>query len=383
MQTVTSVSTKKALFEFIQQKLNRLNWSDQYIDIFEKEITKFCLTISRKWSKVCRNFKKFTKNNREWLNTPFKIPLNKVSTSSSVTGRSNIPYASCSQRTQRRKVKTALTFSNMTSPQIISAAKKKLYVSGQRCAAQLLEEMQLTPNRAKSIKSSFNFSKYPIPYTADEALAFIIDNKLTKQQYISIRLGSKKRNCDIYPSYENIKIAKQNCYPDNMDIGESSCQIPLQNLLDHTAKRICQISDVCEINFSATNLEMLYKWGCDGSSGQSQYRQNFNDDSSITDQSVFMFSIVPLELRYYTVENNYDVIWINPSPSSTKYCRPIKYMFKKETKNSTKEEVNDIEKQIQQLSNTDITIKETVIHIKHTLIFSMVDGKVHTLNTEC
>lgn len=41
---------------------------------------------------------------------------------------------------------------------------------------------------------------------------------------------------------------------------------------------------------------MLYKWGCDGSSVQSQYRQHFNDDSLITDGTMFMFSIVPLKL---------------------------------------------------------------------------------------
>jgi len=89
---------------------------------------------------------------------------------------------------------------------------------------------------------------------------------------------------------------------------------------------------------------MLYKWGCDGSSVQSQYRQHFNDDSLITDGTMFMFSIVPLKLWSHfevnDVENNYKVIWTNPSPSSTKFFRPIKYMFKKETNESTKEEVN-------------------------------------------
>jgi hypothetical protein len=87
--------------------------------------------------------------------------------------------------------------------------KKKLYLSCQRSATQLFEEIQSTPNRAKTIKTSYNYSKYPIPYTKDEALAYIIDNKLTKQQYLNIRLGSKKISCDIYPSYEKIKLSKQ------------------------------------------------------------------------------------------------------------------------------------------------------------------------------
>lgn len=55
-----------------------------------------------------------------------------------------------------------------------------------------------------------------------------------------------------------------------------------------------------------------------------------------------MFSIVPLELRFYSVENYYELIWMNPSPSSTKFCRPIKYIFKKETKDNTKEKIKDI-----------------------------------------
>jgi hypothetical protein len=97
-----------------------------------------------------------------------------------------------------------------------------------------------------------------------------------------------------------------------MDIGESSCKIPLQDLLDHTTNRIFQVPEVCKINLSSTKLEMLYKWGCDGSSGQSQYKQNFNDEFLITDETMFMFSIVPLELRSNSeiidIENNYEVI---------------------------------------------------------------------------
>lgn len=129
------------------------------------------MIVSRKWATVYRNFNKFTKNNSEWLNTPFKIPIKNVTTSS-VTGRPNIPYASCFQRKQRQKVKTAITHCNMTAPQIIRAAIKKLFTSGKRSAAQLLEEMQLTSNRAITIKNKYKYSKYPNPYTL---LAFIIE----------------------------------------------------------------------------------------------------------------------------------------------------------------------------------------------------------------
>jgi len=64
-----------------------------------------------------------------------------------------------------------------------------MVMSGQRSAVHLFEETQASPSRAKKIKTKYNYSNYPIVYTADEALAFIIVNKLTKQQYINYLLG--------------------------------------------------------------------------------------------------------------------------------------------------------------------------------------------------
>lgn len=375
------------MFNVLKHKYNGINWNTDFIESVEKEVLKFCLTTSRKWSKVSRNYKLFEKINSEWLNFPFKMPIKKKLTSVSVTttvGRPPKPFINSSERSQRRKINSTIS-SRITSPEIACAAKKCLYKSGKRSVLQLLKNSTLSPNRAKKINNAYkNINKNrPVPYTADEALAFILDNNLTKQQYINIRLGSKKRMCNIYPSYEKIFIEKKKCYPSNVDIGELCCKIPLQNLLDHTTNRILQIPQIFKINLRTTSLEMLYKWGCDGSSGHSQYKQNFNDNSSLsTDQNIFIFSIVPLELRCLLNDNNtndgkYDIIWENPTPSSTRFCRPIKFMFKKETAENTREEVKDIETQISELHNSNITYNNRTIQIKHTLIFSMVDGKVH------
>ncbi|XP_050548152.1 uncharacterized protein LOC126909765 [Daktulosphaira vitifoliae] len=125
-------------------------------------------------------------------------------------------------------------------------------------------------------------------------------------------------------------------------------------------------------------MEMISKWGCDGSSGQAQYKQNFNSNVSKTYQTVFMYSIVPLELRCYSDNsgNSYDIIWKNLTPSSTRFCRSIKYMFMKETIENTKLKVEDIEQQIRELNNTYVLFDEEQLEVKNTLIFSMVDGKV-------
>lgn len=378
IQSITSIASKKLLLNFLINKYNGFNWSDNYIEMLKKEIIKFCLTSSRKWSTVRRHYKIFENKNSEWLSSVFIMPVNNK-TNSKPSGRPPVDnFILCSERTQRRKIQSLLSSSCITSPEVLSAAKSKLYKKGQRSAASLFKDSSSSPNRAKKIKSAYKDANKncPVPYTPDEALAFMIDNKLTKQQYINIRLGSKKRNCDIYPSYENIILEKNNCYPSNIDITESYCKIPLQSLLDHTTNRILKISSICNKNLNA-ELEMVYKWGCDGSSGQSQYKQKFNDSSTSTDQTMFMFSLVPLELRCFPIRNNdSDIIWQNPVPSSTKFCRPIKFMYKKETTESTQKEVKDIEEQINNVCNTDVLHNDQVVQVKHTLIFSMVDGKV-------
>lgn len=136
-----------------------------------------------------------------------------------------------------------------------------------------------------------------------------MDNNLTKNQYTNIRIGSKARNSNIYPSYDKVLIAKKQCYPNNVIITECSAEIPLQDLLNHTAQRILQIPSVHCMNINIEKCELLSKWGCDGSNGQSQYRINFDSSTtqSVRDSDMFMFSFVPLQMSC-TIEDNKFII---------------------------------------------------------------------------
>lgn len=68
-----------------------------------------------------------------------------------------------------------------------------------------------SPTRAIKIRNVVNNvdNNKIIPYTSNKALAFLIENKLTKQQYLYIGLGAKKKNCDLYPPYASILEAKK------------------------------------------------------------------------------------------------------------------------------------------------------------------------------
>jgi hypothetical protein len=54
------------------------------------------------------------------------------------------------------------------------------------------------------------------------------------------------------------------------------------------------------------------------------------------------------------------IIWQNPAPSSTRFCRAIKFVFTKESVEVTKKENGEIERQIEKLVPTVVKDNITV-----------------------
>lgn len=52
-----------------------------------------------------------------------------------------------------------------------------------------------------------------IPLTTEEALEFLLENGLTKHQYINIHHLNKARVCDIFPSYSEVQKVKTTFRP--------------------------------------------------------------------------------------------------------------------------------------------------------------------------
>ncbi|KAL0861509.1 hypothetical protein ABMA27_009031 [Loxostege sticticalis] len=86
-----------------------------------------------------------------------------------------------------------------------------------------------------------------------------------------------------------------------------------------------------------------------------------------------MTSLVPLKLETGNV-----VIWKNPNPSSTFYCRPIKFQFAKETTDFVKQEQSAMEEEIRNLTISNCGNFE----VTHELHMTMIDGKVTTIITD-
>lgn len=89
-----------------------------------------------------------------------------------------------------------------------------------------------------------------------------------------------------------------------------------------------------------------------------------------------MICFVPLQLNDTDNSGNKKIIWQNLRASSTRYCRPIKLLFAKESATLIKEETEKIKRQISALSPTTVQIPESQVLVNTTLILTMVDGKV-------
>lgn len=136
---------------------------------------------------------------------------------------------------------------------------------------------------------------------------------------------------------------------------------------------------------SVTRVELICKYGADGSSGHSEYMQKptTTNEQEISDTHLFLITFVPLRLVGYSDnmqqvdDTKGEILWRNPRPSSTRLCRPIKFLYAKETTELIRQEINSLKTQIEKLHNIDITVNETqTIHCKATMHLTMLDVKV-------
>ena len=190
-------------------------------------------------------------------------------------GRPTKNFGQCSAKSRKRKIQPILDMA--THKEICFAAETSLRAQGKRDAAVLLKQAtQYSPKRANKIKQSYRLSqKGVVQYTPEEALTLYVDAKMTKHQYKTIYAQAKSRNAKIYPSYNKVAQAKKDCYPsaESIIITESTAEIKLQKLLDHTASRLIDAQPKIMRHIDAdTMLTLIYKWGCDGSSGHSTYK---------------------------------------------------------------------------------------------------------------
>lgn len=295
----------------------------------------------KKWRLCSRNLKSFLQAEKPWLYSWCRIQ--------------------CSENENIQKTKSANNKKNKNS---VGRPTKKFRDLSESSQRRKMKEMIDTISIHTPDLSGIEIkSKQKYDYSDDEALALFIDCKLSKDQYENLQKSAKAKKHYIYPPYKHITKAKTDCYPTDIKCDEISAKIKLQNLLDVTSQRLYKITTV-KIE---ADCVLFSKWGCDGASNQATYRQLLPENES--DASVFIVSIVPLLLKKIHSGN---IVWKNPSPSSTRYCRPLQFDFRAETSGMICETVNGIDNEIKNLAPSVLSSGCTV---SHELMITMLDGK--------
>ena len=94
-----------------------------------------------------------------------------------------------------------------------------------------------------------------------------------------IRNNSTAHNSDIYPTLQEILDVKSSCYPENLHVLETSAEVPLQDMVNHTLQRILQLNEKKLSEFGKGKEGVFYmKCVFDGASSQSVYKKFYDTE---------------------------------------------------------------------------------------------------------
>lgn len=143
-----------------------------------------------------------------------------------------------------------------------------------------------------------------------------------------------------------------------MYTSENLAEVKLKALLEHTAERLLMsLPDEAQAEMP-NELTITSKWGCDGSSGHSEYKQNFSDwtaSDRCPDETVF---------------------WQNATPSSTRLCRPIRFELAKEIPAVIEAEFERMSQEIPNLGPISFEVRGESRFLNSRMSCSMIDGEV-------
>lgn len=336
----------------------------------ERSLVRLVSVYKTKLLQAHRNFSRCVNANKDWFDTyiTFAVATHTQKISGSLGGRPNKSFEECTERTKRRK--TADVRKQLEPEELAFAAQVEYRARGDIHSSKTIKQVAFA-----GPSSSVNVPKTHASLPSDKALSLLIEGQLSKFQYNTLRTSAMEMNCNLYPNYETVTEAKKRCYPEGIIYTETSAEVPLQNLMDHTVQRLfLSLTDVLQLltTNQLQNLRLISKWGCDGSGCHSEYKQRFENIGQ-SDANMLITSIVPIQLVCDL--NQTVLIWQNPRPSSPRYCRPLKLEMAHETAELSRSVAQNVQAEIDILLPTKVVMEKDCV-VKHKLVMTMVDGKM-------
>jgi len=204
-------------------------------DGLKKQTEAFCYRLSRKWTVCKRNLNHFKRKYSTWLASHTEVCISRRKS----TGRPKLSYLLAGARAQRRAASNLVKSTAGNIKLLINSASAAARKGGKSDLANILKLLAICPEKAKSMRTLISqlvakLEKIPV----NDALALLLDQNLTKQQYISIRDQTKN---NLFPSYYEVANKKIECRPNGSVVSDTKAEVPLQSLLNHTAGRILSL----------------------------------------------------------------------------------------------------------------------------------------------
>lgn len=286
--------------------------------------------------------------------------LNKEVDDSKKRGR---PFKKIRGMNGGRKKLTKEEISNASDSTHWRLAKEIFNMSDPNVLKKLVTMCSPTKSNKEVIESE---TPRMIAHTEDSALAFIMETKMSKGDYIFMAADIRERVGEsIFPCYDKLKNSKIACQPEGIVNNEVEVCVPLQQIFDITAERLMEA-----LQWNNVDVILMLTLGFDSSSGHVNPNQSFNDESNTkmeTSQNLFVtcFTIIKAE------STDGILVWINPTPHSIRFCRPVRLCLEKEDTEATKREYERLMTQLSFLH----THRFSKIKISYDVYHTLFDGK--------
>lgn len=339
------------------------------------KLQKFVKMFDVKWSSSKSDLK-FLSKYSDWLDNDIEFS---VCTSS--VGAPHKSYEDLSIKTKRKRMSNNLSV--MSTDEVSDTFKALLKQEKRPTDAIRIADVlpKASPKRLKRIVESIPTPSSESEFTDEEAIALMLQLGLSRDNYIILRKALKEKGVNVLPSYDIIKEKKKSLIPSPLQVSNCAVSIELSNLLENTAARIVSTLSKEQLKqIDKCDLQLMCKWGCDGLSTLSEYKQASAAQNVPDYRSIFMASLVPLRIRKKedtdSPSTSFHDVWINSTPGSKSFCRPICFEYTKESAFNTQKLVDRIEKEIKCMEPITIAILDFSFTIGFIVNLTMIDGKV-------
>ena len=168
--------------------------------------------------------------------------------------------------------------------------------------------------------------------------------------------------------------------------------------MNHLISRLIELQKPVLLELpNVANLRLLCKWGLDGSTCHSDWKipprrrpqrplpepeeeEDEDDEFNVEEErerpvaydQLLMVCFVPLILY----DERDRVIWKNPRPGSSVFCRPLSLQFIKETRETIAAAHRVTQQQIDQLEAIQVDLTpDRAVNVRSEFLLTMIDGK--------